>query len=176
MNSRQIYAILQPRLGENFCGVFASDKVPVKIESYPAGIVINTDPSDQPGKHWLALFVDSEKRAEYFDSFGRQPELPSILRLLKTSCVSYECSGARVQGFFSSVCGHYSVYFLLERFGGVSMREILEKFDADYEENDILVTDWINENFDLNTETYNADFLLSQVCRALSAAAEESVR
>ena len=51
-----------------------------------------------------------------------------------------------------------------------------EKFDADYEENDILVTDWINENFDLNTETYNADFLLSQVCRALSAAAEESVR
>ena len=167
MNSQQIHSILQPRLGDSFCGVFSSDKVPKKLYTYPAGLVINTDPSGQPGTHWLALYFDSDKRAEYFDTFGRAPELPGILHLLKTSCSSWDHNGARVQGYWSSVCGHYSVYFLLERHHGVPMKEILEKFDNDYEENDSSITEWVNETFDLDTETYNTDFLVTQVCRAL---------
>ena len=52
-----------------FQGVFSADTLPEK----PRLLVGNTDPSDKPGNHWIAVFVDSTGRGEYFDSFGRKP-------------------------------------------------------------------------------------------------------
>ena len=52
-----------------FKGVFARDNIPFII-SYPCSLIINTDPSTRPGEHWLALFFNSKKEAEFFDSFG----------------------------------------------------------------------------------------------------------
>ena len=47
---------------KTFCGVFPSDKLPQTIEKYPCGIVANTDPSDKPGEHWIALFISIEQK------------------------------------------------------------------------------------------------------------------
>lgn len=53
------------------------------------GIVFNTDPSDQPGKHWISMFVDMRPNdprlweINYFDSFGNAPLAPEIIRLVK---------------------------------------------------------------------------------------------
>ena len=37
------------------------------------GVIFNTDPHDQPGEHWIALFVDLKKQfIFYFDSNGEK--------------------------------------------------------------------------------------------------------
>ena len=130
---------------------------------------MNTDPASKPGSHWVALYVDSYRRGEYFDSYGMPPKIPALLAFLKRNCDTWQYNERRVQGLFSSVCGQFCVYFLLNRAGGTPMEEILARFSPeDFEENDFLVTEWVNDNFELNTETYNIGFLVNQVCHALS--------
>ena len=43
------------------------------VDTYPAAIVCNTHDSDRPGEHWVAMYVDTERRGDYFDSYGLQP-------------------------------------------------------------------------------------------------------
>jgi hypothetical protein len=168
MNSRQIYTILHSRIPNKFQGVFPSDKLPSKITVFPACFVINTDPSGKPGSHWVAIYIDTNKRGEYFDSYGRPPEILALIRFLNANSKCWEHNEKRVQGVFSSVCGHYSIYFILQRSSGTPMHSILDKFSSeDFEENDELVTEWLNENFELDTETYNVAFIVNQICCAL---------
>ena len=44
-----------------------------KIDKF--GMVINLDPHDKPGSHWVALYTDFEKKQIYFfDSVGKKPK------------------------------------------------------------------------------------------------------
>jgi len=47
------------------------------------------------------------------------------------------------------------------------MKDILRNFGDDSEENDILVSNWVNETFDLNTDVYDLEFMFNQICRAM---------
>ena len=48
------------------------------------------------------------------------------------------------------------------------MEDILNSFSSgNREENDEYITDWVNENFQMNTETFNIEFLVNQICLAL---------
>ncbi len=164
MNSIQISSILKQNLGEGFRGVFSSNQLPPKPKG-PCAIVVNTDPSTEPGSHWVAIFVARNGNAEYFDSYGLKPQVMEILDFVKRfkKCqYSKKC----LQGMMSSVCGHYCVYFAIQRWKNISMENIVHKFSEDLDENDEMITEWLNENFDLNTETFNVDFIINQICRA----------
>ena len=58
-----------------FGGVYASDKLPVQVAKYPKAYVVNVDPSDRPGSHWVAFFSSSSEKAEFFYSHGQNPEI-----------------------------------------------------------------------------------------------------
>ncbi len=166
MDTKQLLNVLNRTIGKDCIGVFPSDKLPKTCKVH-AGFIANTDPSDKPGVHWVAIFVNSDGKAEYFDSYGLKPFVPSISTFLeqyKERCYSRK----RLQDQFSSVCGHYCLYFLIKRWMNVSMEDILQKFTENYEENDNLITDWVNETFDLDTSTYNCEFLVNQICLALN--------
>ena len=75
MNGSQIERYLKIFCGNVFMGVFPSDKLPRFIPR-PALFVCNTDASHLPGQHWIAIFVDSDGRGEFMDSFGREPGEP----------------------------------------------------------------------------------------------------
>ena len=55
-----------------FKGVFPCDRVPYKAK-LPLNIIINTDPSNKPGTHWVCVSIDKNGRGFYFDSFGFPP-------------------------------------------------------------------------------------------------------
>jgi hypothetical protein len=168
MNSSQLSTILHSNMPASFIGVFPSDQLPKTVSVFPACFIINTDPASQPGSHWVAIYVDSKEFGEYFDSYGKPPDVMSIVKFLNENCRSWHYNTKRIQGSFSSVCGHYCVYFLVRRLSGTPMSVIRNEFSgADFEENDHLVTEWVNENFELNTDTYNVDFIANQICRAL---------
>ena len=167
MNSTQISSILHSTIESSFWGVCASDKLPKQINKYPVGFVMNVDSSDQPGSHWVAVYIDRHQQGNYFDSYGYKPSVSVLSHFLNANCRSWQCNNKQIQGYLSSVCGHYCIYFLIQRAKGVSRGEIGAKFVERYTENDFLLTEWINDNFELTTDTYNADFILNQVCRAL---------
>jgi hypothetical protein len=75
MNTNQIaYALEQDSItSKRFCGVFPSDRLPETIERYPCGFIANTDPSSQPGIHWVAFYFPTEHKGEFFDSYGEAP-------------------------------------------------------------------------------------------------------
>ena len=71
MNTLQIKRALERNTFTKkiFGGVFAADEVP-KIITSPCGFVANTDPSTEPGTHWVAFYFPSREKGEFFDSYG----------------------------------------------------------------------------------------------------------
>ena len=92
------------------------------------GIVINTDPHDGPGQHWVAVFCDIRPELEfprmtYFDSYAQQPE-PEIRTLMKRWKSQWDATKTHTQGmkltynktrhqYKDSECGMYCLYFHL---------------------------------------------------------------
>jgi hypothetical protein len=90
------------------------------------GIVINTDPHDGPGQHWVAVFADIRPELEYprmtyFDSYAMKPE-PEIKKLMKRWKEQWDKTGIHKQGmkltynktrhqYKDSECGMYCLYF-----------------------------------------------------------------
>lgn len=67
-----------------FTGVFVPNELPKKIEKFPCGIIANTDPNYKPGEHWIAFYLPSPNRGEFFDSYGN-PQVFSIETLRLSS-------------------------------------------------------------------------------------------
>ena len=56
-----------------FLGVFAIDKVPPVVKkARNVKLIVNLDPSNKPGSHWVAIWRKGTT-GYYFDSFGRVP-------------------------------------------------------------------------------------------------------
>lgn len=89
MNSHQLESLMTGIVGDAFCGVWASDQLPLLTSSFktPAYLVVNTHPAHEPGEHWLALTLEEDGTATFFDSFGFPPHFSHypkhILQFLK---------------------------------------------------------------------------------------------
>ena len=70
-SNKELHELGKLFLGKKFRGVFPSDKVPTK-QGY---FLVNLDPSDQPGSHWVGV-VRKGSRTYAYDSFGRKNLLP----------------------------------------------------------------------------------------------------
>ena len=62
MNTLQIKRALERNMFTKkiFGGVFAADEVPQIIDTFPYGFVANTDPSTEPGTHFISRHVRKE--------------------------------------------------------------------------------------------------------------------
>lgn len=103
-------------------GVYPIDRLPHR--KMCGGYIINTDEHDEPGEHWVAVFVNT-RGTDYFDSYGRPPIDKRILKFLGSN-VSY--NSRMLQGPTSRVCGHYCVYFIKHRSKGWSAERIINSF------------------------------------------------
>ena len=90
--------LFDPVLAPLMQGVFPRDRLPV-INTDPAGLIANTDPHDQPGTPWVAMYFESPRESEFFDSYGFPPETYNmdtyILREVRqtTARTELECLG-----------------------------------------------------------------------------------
>lgn len=125
-------------------GVHAADQLHVPT-SRPAAMVINTDPSWKPGRHWVAVYVPVRGPWEYFDSYGEKPNVSFIRQFLKNRSVVYNSKS--LQSPASDVCGHYCIYYLVHRSRGHPMDVIVDRFGKDAERNDEDVYDFVRRHF-----------------------------
>lgn len=133
MNSNQISSILGRVIGRNrFTGVFASDNLPAHISTFPAYLVVNTDPHNEPGQHWLAIIAHSREKLEYFDPFGEDPPpatttttngIAEFIRRFKNVLVNK----IRIQASYEMSCGPHVIYYLSARSRGVPASQIIKQ-------------------------------------------------
>ena len=73
--------------GVRWLGVCARDELPdLTGESRPWCLILNTDPKDHPGTHWLALYAPKACTTELFDSIGFSPINYNLDSLICCTC------------------------------------------------------------------------------------------
>ena len=111
-------------MNSRFLGVFPADKLPPPDEFEPPAVcVINYDPANMPGSHWVAVSVQPTV-ISYFDSYGLGPDSGDLLighrthfrawlsRVCRRLGIHrYEYNKADLQSPGETTCGHWAVYF-----------------------------------------------------------------
>ena len=123
--------------GDNFLGIFASDNLPDHLPPRrPLMLVANTDKHDQPGRHWISIYIgDDGESTEYFDSMGLSPPMNFEIFLNKFSN-SWIYNDCKIQSVLSHFCGHYCIMFCILKNSMYSMLEIISCFTDDTMLND----------------------------------------
>lgn len=156
MNALQIDTILRAdkHLSHaNYLGVFACDNIPKIAKSLiPCCAVVNTQPHDQPGMHWVCFIKSSDNHGIYFDSYGHPPyNLREVAEILET-CKDWDFNNTRLQTDFSSVCGQYTIFVLTHLARGFRLKHIINLINdhGDTYANDALIFSYIkNKYYDL---------------------------
>lgn len=133
MDTVQIYSALSSNKYTKpyLRGIFPINKIPKIIKKKPAILVINTDKSNQPGTHWVAIYLPRRGCAEFFDSFGRKPESCEFLRFLQkhtTKKTNFRYNKIMLQNLFTSVCGQYCCMYLLYRCKNKTLKDFQNCF------------------------------------------------
>ena len=137
---------MDPRSRSIFRGVVPKDGLPTTIDgALPAAFVCNTDDSDEPGEHWIALYLDADGRCDYFCSYGLPPRHAAFRTFLNEHCSDWTHNTKRLQSPLSNVCGQYCVAFVLLRCIGVPMRTFVNIFGTNLVANDCPVFDWLKQ-------------------------------
>jgi hypothetical protein len=132
-----------------FQGVYPVDCLPERIDSYPTAIICNTDPSDRPGAHWVAMYFDDAMCGEFFDSFGFHPSYhhENFTRFMNKHSIRWTYNMNQLQSVLATTCGQFCVFYLLHRCRRVDLSKIVHMFTNDKHLNDVLVNDFISDNY-----------------------------
>lgn len=105
----------------NFGGVIAADQISQLPKKLPIGFVMNLDNSDEPGSHWVAIYINSDS-VEYFDSLGQQPPdqvrkdiKKYLLSMNVPILMKFKTNSISQQHGSSHKCGYHAIRFLDER-------------------------------------------------------------
>jgi len=105
-----------------FQNVLASDQFTHMRRLEKPLVVVNTEPSNMDGEHWIAVYVDEKNcLIEVFDSVGLTLEHYGIqcAEFISSFDVNYVLT-RRVQPKNTMLCGHYCLYYALEKSNYVS--------------------------------------------------------
>ena len=129
MDSEEIESILFNHCPETFGGVFAADNY--IISHIPCFIVLNTDTTGKSGRHWIAMFLNSEM-SEFFDSLGQSPTYyhKSWHNLLQNFSTEYMFNTECIQTEDSTLCGQYCIYYIMMRNAGIEFSNILDTINS----------------------------------------------
>lgn len=84
--------------------------------------VFNTQPREKPGEHWMALAI-RDRRAYYFDSFGRHPgAYPHLALKLRHLFAEIYWNRHPFQSLTTTACGDYCVLYGLLFARGFSLQ------------------------------------------------------
>ena len=144
--------------GVRWLGVFAGDGLPeLSREIRPWCLILNTDPKDHPGTHWLALYAPIIGGIELFDSFGLSPRIYS-LDFLDPLHLSFS-----LQSPSSSVCNHYRIVYIYLRSRNNSLSDIVNLL-IKISSLDLLVRQYI-QNLQLRLRILNPCHRTGQSCK-----------
>lgn len=117
---------------EELCNLNLSDMI--KRNKNKLGIILNTDPHNKGGEHWISMFVNIKKKyIIYFDSNGNTP--PSqVTKLINTIEKQGKQIGIDFKTYLNTIehqktdseCGMYSLYFIIQMLKDKDIKYFLE--------------------------------------------------
>ena len=165
MNNFQIEKALrsEPFTKDVFVGVFSADNIAEK--EFPGAYIVNTDPINKPGEHWVAFYCTENRTLEAFDSFGGNPASYSeyIKEWMGSGYIIL--SNTVLQSTNSTLCGNYCLYFLLLRCSGFSYEDVLSVFCKNEDFNDKFVFKFVNKYFNLRTKMKDSSFIFKSLLK-----------
>ena len=134
----------QDKRTKSFCrGVFDKDELPTRMTTSSL-YICNTDPSTKGGDHWLAIYFDSKRRGELFDSFGMLRFLEGeFVRFLDCNSVSWIRNTKKVQHLLSDACGCHCILYSVYRCVGFDMNAIINRYTNNFMYNDSIVKSFV---------------------------------
>ena len=138
MNSNRIDRTLKRLCGNTFIGVFARDRLPRFVDVRPALLVANTDSSQKPGEHWVAMYLGDDGDGEYFDSMNSR-DVAEFVRFMNRNCTNWNSNDRQLQSAASRFCGHYCIAYCALRSTGVDIDRFCSMFSNDTGLNDVIV-------------------------------------
>ena len=144
MNTFQLTQVLtkDPFTKGSFAGVYAFDQLSsIEISKYPKSFVVNTDPTEHSGTHWIAIYFNKQMKGEFFDSYRKHPihYNKHFWNFMNRNNVEREHNKIQLQSNFSTVCGQYCVYFLYHCYRKRPKSSIVNSVVNDKLHNDQLV-------------------------------------
>jgi hypothetical protein len=154
MDTNQIFCVLEKVAKSTFLTCIPKDYlldyvevVKTRISSdLPTAFVVNTDASDRPGEHWIALLITSQGHVYWFDSYGFPPAFYDTM--FNRFCDMFSSitwsNPYRLQSAVTDVCGEYVVMFIYLSHIGMTPQQIVSLFSINQpHENDRLAVDMI---------------------------------
>ena len=129
MNTLQIERVLRnesktKNIFKKFCALDQLEK-PTFLSTY----VIKSDPSREPGEHWVAVYYDNHGQGEYFYSYELFFGFVGLKSYMDTYLLSsWIYNHKTLQAYFSSFCGYYCVYFISFCYRAVPLHAICIRF------------------------------------------------
>ena len=111
----------------------------------PVAFVFNTDDGDEPGEHWIALYIDADGRGDYFCSYGLLPRHAAFRTFMNEHYSEWTHNSKILQSPLSNVCGQYCIAYVLFRCNGFPTRTFVNLFGNDLVANDCHVFDWLKQ-------------------------------
>jgi hypothetical protein len=105
--------------------------------------VCNTDPSTRAGEHWVVIYVDGKRRAEYFDSFGIPPVAEGFMTFLNNNSIGWTHNTRPVQHPLSDACGYHCIFFAVYRCVGYNMNAVVNMYTYNLMFNDTIVKQFV---------------------------------
>ena len=106
----RLLALDDPWLKRVFQGVVPSDRLPRRpSRTTRATYIVNTDPTGEPGRHWLGLWTEDDI-CEVFESYGlplTSYDAPELMEWLD-HWPHWIRSEQTLQALNSAACGHYA--------------------------------------------------------------------
>lgn len=144
-----------PVLKSYFQGVFALDQLPKSASKHTSAYIVNKDPHDKPGRHWIAFWTDSGV-CEIMDSYALPLQYYQAKPLEKwmRQWKHLVSNGRPLQSLASKARGHYCLFYLKAKAKGYSMQDFLAYFsEKDYVANDHKVGEMLTQLI-TNPETW----------------------
>lgn len=139
MNTIAIREFIKPYQRSNiFKGVYPCDALPTSFR-LPAAFVVNLSPHDEPGTHWVALYISECGYAYYFDSFGMKPTNFHIIAFLRMHSKRVDYNKNQLQHITSNKCGRFCCVFIVNALKRNSIRSFISRFGINLYVNDIIV-------------------------------------
>jgi len=121
-----------------FKGVYPCDRLPNTF-TLPAAFVVNLSKHDEPGSHWVSLYINKEGVAFYFDSFGFEIRNNHIKSFLKKKSKKILYNRKQLQHISSNKCGRFCCAFVIYILKQCSIEEFLSKFSINLFINDKII-------------------------------------
>jgi hypothetical protein len=157
MNTYELWVALRttPCTKHHIGAVCAVDELSsiTNVSVLPRIFIVNTDTHDQPGKHWVSLYLPQDGPVEFFDPLGKEPKFYSemFVNFIFSHSSEFVYNSKRFQADSSRACGQFCLFYCALRCRGTSMHNILTKFSDDKLANDKLVKDFVKGYFDTGT-------------------------